>query len=192
MREYRLLLNALPDMRRDEDDRTIELTNGSVHVDRYGNRYPVPNRMFPPTEAEQRQSMEPPAKLPAGRPSPDVPLHCPPIPMPTASRANQRRPRLRTLQPNQSRPPRPPKPAQFERNRTKPSKNPPQIQPRTGHPPIPTKIPANMPPTRPSRPSRRPSNGSTGSSNDTTSTETGSKTSPRTTPGTQNAKEPSN
>ncbi len=83
-REFRLLLNALPEMRRDEDDRTIELTNGSVHVDRYGNRYPVPNRTFPPTEAEQRQSMEPPAKLPAGRPSPDVPLHCPPIPLTTA------------------------------------------------------------------------------------------------------------
>lgn len=82
MRECRMLLKALPEMRRDEGQRTGQLLNGSVQIDRYGNRYPVPNRMFPPTEEEQRQSLEPPAKLPAGRPDPDVPLYCPPLPEP--------------------------------------------------------------------------------------------------------------
>ncbi len=82
VREYRLLLSALPEMRRDERVRAKELTNGFLQVDRYGNRYPVPNRMFPLTEEEQRQSLEPPARLPAGRPDPDVPLYCPPLPQP--------------------------------------------------------------------------------------------------------------
>ena len=83
MREFRLLLTALPEIRRDEDDRTRELTSGAVHVDRYGNRYPTRNRMYPPTTEEQQESLEPPRELPAGRPSPDVALYCPPLPEPT-------------------------------------------------------------------------------------------------------------
>ena len=82
MREFRLLLTALPEIRRDEDDRTRELTSGQVHVDRYGNRYATPNRMFPPTQEEQQESLEPPLELPAGRPDPDVALYCPPLPVP--------------------------------------------------------------------------------------------------------------
>ena len=83
MREFRLLLTALPEIRRDEDDRTRELTSGQVHVDRYGNRYATPNRMFPPTQEEQQETLEPPLELPAGRPDPDVALYCPPLPVPT-------------------------------------------------------------------------------------------------------------
>ena len=82
VRECRMLLKALPKMRFEEAQRSRQLLNGGVQIDRYGNRYPVPNRMFPPTEEEQRQSLEPPAKLPAGRPDPDVPLYCPPLPEP--------------------------------------------------------------------------------------------------------------
>ena len=84
MREFRLLLSALPEFRRDEDDRTGELTRGGVIVDRYGNRYPTRDRLYPPTEEEQQQSKEPPTQLPAGRPSPDVILYCPPLPEPTS------------------------------------------------------------------------------------------------------------
>ena len=84
MREFRLLLSALPEFRRDEDDRTGELTRGGVIVDRYGNRYPTRDRLYPPTEEEQQQSQEPPTQLPAGRPSPDVILYCPPLPEPTS------------------------------------------------------------------------------------------------------------
>ncbi len=84
MREFRLLLTALPEMRRDEDDRTRELTSGGVIVDRYGNRYPTRDRFYPPTEEEQQQSKEPPTQLPAGRPSPDVVLYCPPLPESTS------------------------------------------------------------------------------------------------------------
>lgn len=84
MREFRLLLTALPEMRRDEDDRTRELTSGGVIIDRYGNRYPTRDRLYPPTEEEQQQSKEPPTQLPAGRPSPDVILYCPPLPEPTS------------------------------------------------------------------------------------------------------------
>ena len=42
LRELRLLLTAVPQIRRDEDDRVRELTQGGVSVDRYGNRYPAP------------------------------------------------------------------------------------------------------------------------------------------------------
>lgn len=80
VREFRLLLTALPAIRSEENSRINELTNGSVHVDRYGNRYTTRDRMYPPTEEEQLEAMEPPAQLPAGRPSPDVVLYCPPLP----------------------------------------------------------------------------------------------------------------
>lgn len=82
MRECRLLLTALPQIRRDENERTRELTSGAVIVDNYGNRYATRDRLYPPTEEEQQQSQEPPTQLPAGRPSPDVILYCPPLPEP--------------------------------------------------------------------------------------------------------------
>ncbi|MYE06237.1 MAG: helix-turn-helix domain-containing protein [Chloroflexi bacterium] len=82
MREFRLLLAALPGFQNDEALRIGQLNDGSVHIDCYGNRYAVPDRRFPPTEAEQRQSQEPPRQLPAGRPNPDVVLYCPPITVP--------------------------------------------------------------------------------------------------------------
>ena len=92
MRECRMLLKELPKLRYDEDQRIGQLLNGGVQIDRYGNRYPVPNRMFPPTEEEQRRSLEPPARLPAGRPDPDVPLYCPPLPEPAPVRDEDAQP----------------------------------------------------------------------------------------------------
>lgn len=89
MREFRLLLTALPEISRAEGERTGNLNNGSVHVDRYGNRYPVPNRLYPPTEQEQLQSQEPPKQLPAGRPNPDVVLYCPPLALPDPEPASE-------------------------------------------------------------------------------------------------------
>ena len=165
MREFRLLLTALPEIRRDEDDRTRELTSGQVHVDRYGNRYATPNRMFPPTQEEQQESLEPPLELPAGRPDPDVALYCPPLPVPTpepqptAAQDDHTDDHVRTTT-------RTTNPTRSEQNRTNPNKNPPKIQPRTPNPTIPTKIP-------PTSPSTRPSNSSTNSSNPSSARKTG-------------------
>ena len=74
VRELRLLLNSISDIRRSEDDRTRELTQASVSVDRYGNRYPMPNRMYPPTPEELAQTEQP---LTPARIDPDQPLACP-------------------------------------------------------------------------------------------------------------------
>ena len=74
LRELRLLLTAVPQIRRDEDDRVRELTQGGVSVDRYGNRYPAPNRIFPPTPQETAE-LEQHAQLPAQTElDPDQPL----------------------------------------------------------------------------------------------------------------------
>ncbi len=76
VREYRLLLAALPGFRDDQNERIRELVRGGVKLDHYGNRYPVPNRWHPPTDEEQNAIEQPPAngKTIAGRPNPDVPL----------------------------------------------------------------------------------------------------------------------
>ncbi len=81
IRELRLLLTSLPQIRRDEDDRHQQLIGGGVCVDKYGNRYTLPARFYPPTAEEQEASQQPPEKSPAGRPNPDVPLAY--IPEPT-------------------------------------------------------------------------------------------------------------
>ena len=90
VRELRLLLSAIPEIRRDESIRTQELTRGGVAVDSYGNRYPVPNRRFAPTAAEHERSQQPPAHTPAGRPDPDVPLAF--LPEPTRTEPNSAEP----------------------------------------------------------------------------------------------------
>ena len=77
VRELRLLLTAVPQIRRDEDDRVRELTQGGVSVDRYGNRYPAPNRIYPPTPQETAE-LERNAQLPAQTElDPDQPLTIP-------------------------------------------------------------------------------------------------------------------
>ncbi len=81
LRELRLLLTAVPQIRRDEDDRVRELTQGGVSVDRYGNRYPAPNRIYPPTPQETAE-LERNAQLPAQTElDPDLPLTVTPDPL---------------------------------------------------------------------------------------------------------------
>ncbi len=86
VRELRLLLTAVPQIRRDEDDRVRELTQAGVSVDRYGNRHPMLNRIYPPTPQETAE-LEQNAQLPAQTElDPDLPMTCtadstaPPVP----------------------------------------------------------------------------------------------------------------
>ncbi len=78
VRELRLLLASLPEMRRDENERARELNQGGVVVDQYGNRHPMPDRLYAPTTEEEQHIQQLPNNTnkitPAGRPSPDVPL----------------------------------------------------------------------------------------------------------------------
>ena len=74
MRELRLLLASLTAIRREDEERTGDLNRGGVKVDQYGNRYPVPDRLYPPTSEEQQRAQQPPDGAIAGRPNPDVPL----------------------------------------------------------------------------------------------------------------------
>ncbi|MCY3569810.1 MAG: hypothetical protein OXH19_00535 [Chloroflexi bacterium] len=72
LHELRLLLSALPQIRRDESDRSAELLQGGVAVDRYGARYPKADRLHPPTPEETEQMQQP---APASEaPDPDQPL----------------------------------------------------------------------------------------------------------------------
>ncbi len=81
LRALRLLLTAVPQIRRDEDDRVRELTQGGVSVDRYGNRYPAPSRIYPPTPQETAE-LEQHAQLPAQTElDPDQPLAIPLSPL---------------------------------------------------------------------------------------------------------------
>ncbi len=61
LHELRLLLSAMPQICRAESDRSAELLQGGVAVDRYGARYPKADRLHPPTpeEAEQMQQSTP-------------------------------------------------------------------------------------------------------------------------------------
>ena len=185
VRELRLLLSAIPEIRRDESIRTQELTRGGVAVDSYGNRYAVPNRRFAPTAEEHERSQQPPAHSPAGRPDPDVPLAF--LPEPTRTEPNSAEqdttPELDPPSgpPNPSRRPSPPlttNPA--EQNRTKPNKNLGKSQPRTANPANLTKIPSI-------RPSNRPSTTSTANSAKSSHPATGSTTTRPTTPTTPTA-----
>lgn len=72
LHELRLLLSALPQIRRDESDRSAELLQGGVAVDRYGARYPKADRLHPPTPEETEQ-MQQPMPAPEGA-DPDQPL----------------------------------------------------------------------------------------------------------------------
>ncbi|MDE2891703.1 MAG: hypothetical protein OXN86_04270 [Chloroflexota bacterium] len=64
LHELRLLLTALPQIRRDESDRSVELLQTGVAVDRYGRRYAKADRLHPPTpeETDQMQQPAPPAQ----------------------------------------------------------------------------------------------------------------------------------
>ncbi len=87
MRELRLLLSSVANIRRDDDERIRQLNHGGVKVDNYGNRYPVPDRLYEPTtEEQQRCHQRPDHDKVAGRPHPDVPLAY--IPEPTRTEPN--------------------------------------------------------------------------------------------------------
>ena len=87
LHELRLLLSALPQIRRDESDRSAELLQGGVAVDRYGARYPKADRLHPPTPEETEQINQPtPA---AEAPDPDQPLAFIPEPTRTQPNANE-------------------------------------------------------------------------------------------------------
>ena len=88
IRELRLLLTAVPKIRRDEAERTQELVQGGVSVDRYGQRYPRPERFFPPTPEEIQQIEAPPAE-PNADLDPDQPLALTPEPSRTAPNASE-------------------------------------------------------------------------------------------------------
>ena len=88
MRELRLLLSSVANIRRDDDERIRQLNHGGVKVDNYGNRYPVPDRLYEPTtEEQQRCRQRPDDNEVAGRPHPDVPLAY--IPEPTRTEPNK-------------------------------------------------------------------------------------------------------
>ena len=74
VRELRLLLGAVPKIRYDEYQRVGVLTQAGVSVDRYGNRHPMLNRIYPPTPQESAK-LEQNAHLPAQTElDPDLPL----------------------------------------------------------------------------------------------------------------------
>ena len=87
LHELRLLLSALPQIRRDESDRSAELLQGGVAVDRYGARYPKADRLHPPTPEEAEQ-MQQPAPAPEN-PDPDQPLAFIPEPSRTPPNATE-------------------------------------------------------------------------------------------------------
>ena len=87
IRELRLLLTALPTIRRGELERTGDLLQSGVAVDRYGNRYPKPDLLHEPTpeelaRIEQLAQLEPPPAVP----EPDQPLAF--LPEPTRTQPN--------------------------------------------------------------------------------------------------------
>ncbi|MDE2745261.1 MAG: hypothetical protein OXI41_04640 [Chloroflexota bacterium] len=98
LHELRLLLTALPQIRRDESDRSFELLQGGVTVDRYGARYPKADRLHPPTPEEDEQIQQP-APTPEP-PDPDQPLAF--IPEPTRTTPNATEPGLRPPPPGEA------------------------------------------------------------------------------------------
>ena len=81
IRELRLLLGSLPGIRRDESERTADILRSGVVVDRYGQRFPKPERLHPATPEEEAQieqltQLEPPQ----AQPEPDQPLALVPSP----------------------------------------------------------------------------------------------------------------
>ncbi len=79
IRELRLLLASLPEIHRGEADRTTEILQAGVAVDRYGKRYPKPDRMYPPTPEELAQTEQPePARTQPNKPEQEhtpIPAH---------------------------------------------------------------------------------------------------------------------
>ena len=202
LHELRLLLTAIPQFHRDESDRSAELLQGGVAVDRYGARYPKADRLHPPSPEETEQMQQPTT---TEHPDPDQPLAfipetgpdqtSQPAPANPQERTNAldplspprsggrcRRQRGAPSNPRPDRNPNQPNPA--EQNRTTPNSNPTQTQPRTPLPPIPTPIHAHPN-------CNRPSTTSNDSSRTSSAPETGSRTTPNTTPTTPSANEPS-
>lgn len=87
LHELRLLLTALPHIRRDESDRSVELLQTGVAVDRYGKRYTKTDRLHPPTPEETEQMQQP--GPPAQDLDPDQPLAFLPEPSRTEPNATE-------------------------------------------------------------------------------------------------------
>ena len=147
LHELRLLLTALPQIRRDESDRSVELLQTGVAVDRYGKRYTKTDRLHPPTpeETEQMQQAGPPAQ----DLDPDQPLAFVPEPSRTEPNATEQqhnpgppsvapRPDAGPSAPNtasttESRSPQPTPNDEAERTRTNPNKPEQEIHQNPAH-----------------------------------------------------------
>ena len=185
LHELRLLLTALPQIRRDESERSVELLQGGVANPPRPPNPPIPTNPSPSSPNQDRIRQHNLRKpILRSKPTPAIPF-LPPL------RGGKPAPHLMRGCRRQRGAPRNPRPVPYpkqaiptEHNRTTPNRNPPQTQPRTAHPPIPTK---NHPRPNANRPSTRSSENSRRSSD----TETGSRTTPNTTPTTPSASEPS-
>ncbi|MCY3733700.1 MAG: helix-turn-helix domain containing protein [Chloroflexi bacterium] len=132
LHELRLLLTSLPQIRRDESDRSVELLQTGIAVDRYGNRYSKTDRLHPPTaeETEQMQQVGPPVQ----DLDPDQPLAFLPEPSrtePNASEQDFRPPPPREV--SRSDGGRRPQPADLEADRTDPNKPEQEIHQNPAH-----------------------------------------------------------
>ncbi|MDE2894557.1 MAG: hypothetical protein OXN87_04055, partial [Chloroflexota bacterium] len=87
IRELRLLLTALPTIRHGEMVRTMEILQSGVTIDRYGNRFPKPDRRYPATPEELAQAEQ--APRPSDRLQPDQPLAYLPEPARTQPNASE-------------------------------------------------------------------------------------------------------
>ena len=87
IRELRLLLTALPTIRHGEMVRTMEILQSGVTIDRYGNRFPKPDRRYPATPEELAQAEQ--APRPSDRLQPDQPLAYLPEPARTQPNATE-------------------------------------------------------------------------------------------------------
>ena len=88
IRELRLLLSSLPAFRSGEIERTFDILQPGIAIDRYGNRFLKPDRVHPPTpeELSQAEQAEAEQALAAADLNPDQPLAY--LPEPTRTQPN--------------------------------------------------------------------------------------------------------
>ncbi|MDE2989175.1 MAG: hypothetical protein OXT70_14180 [Chloroflexota bacterium] len=87
IRELRLLLSSLPAFRSGEIERTGDILQPGVAIDRYGNRFLKPDRAHPPTPEELSQAEQVEESRSTSEPDPDQPLVVLPEPSRTLSNA---------------------------------------------------------------------------------------------------------
>lgn len=74
IRELRLLLSSLPAFRSGEIERTFDILQPGIAIDRYGNRFLKPDRAHPPTPEELAQAEQVEESRATSEPDPDQPL----------------------------------------------------------------------------------------------------------------------